>query len=121
MYRIITIFITAWFLVCCYPLNEEEEIPKAPSELVATIETSTQGRLIRLHWLDNSNNETGFKLARRIGTGMYWVIQMIPANSTSYDDYPPITEFGTTYSYKIRAVTNYYSSEYSNDVVITFM
>lgn len=109
-------------LSCCQLFSDEEEKPEPPTNLVATIETNPQGqRFIRLHWQDNSSHERGFKLARKVGTGMYWIIQSLPANTTTYDDYPPDTNFGSTYGYKLNAFTNYYFSDYSNEVVITFM
>jgi hypothetical protein len=121
-----TVFVLmmAFFLLGCYlPLNnEDEEIPVAPTALTASIEVSTEGlRFVRLHWTDNSSNETGFKIARKPGKGIYFVVQQVSRNATSYDDYPPNTEFGTTYTYKVRAITNFYNSESSNEVTITFM
>ncbi|MCU0398304.1 MAG: hypothetical protein MUC73_09395 [Cyclobacteriaceae bacterium] len=105
---------------CYWQIEDEERPPVAPSELTAITKTEGGVRFVQLQWKDNSNNETGFKIARRIGTGMYVIIQSVGANTTIYNDYPPITEYGTTYGYKVRSFTNYYYSEYSNDVVITF-
>ena len=114
---LIIIFLTA----CYWPIEDPERPPAAPAELKATIKTEGSVRFVQLEWKDNSNNETGFQIARKIGTGMYVVIQSVGANTTLYNDYPPTTEYGTTYGYRVRSMTNYYYSEYSNDVVITFM
>jgi trimeric autotransporter adhesin len=118
--EIIVYFIITFLTGCYWPIEPPEKRPAAPSELTATIKTEGGVRFIQLQWKDNSNNETGFKIARNIGTGMHFVIQSVGANTTLYNDYPPITEYGTTYGYKVRSITNYYSSEYSNDAVITF-
>lgn len=119
--KVVAYFIITIFAGCYWPIEDEERPPAAPSELTATIKTKDGVRFVQLQWKDNSTNETGFKIARKIGTGMYSVIQSVGANTTLYNDYPPITEYGTTYGYKVRSMTNFYYSEYCNDVIITFM
>jgi len=123
MSKAIIILIAFVWIQCYFPPGTNDEVPPlAPSILSATIETNTQGiQFVRLTWKDNSDNETGFKIARRPGTGVYSDIKMVPTNTTSFDDYPPITTYGTTYSYKVRSVTNFYSSEYTDEVILTFM
>jgi hypothetical protein len=101
----------------CYIAPESEVPPKAPSNLSVTIEAG----FVSLRWEDNSNNETGFQVARRPGTGTYSVIQLTHGNTTTWDDYPPDMQFGTTYTYKVRSTTSFYASKYSNEVTITFM
>jgi hypothetical protein len=123
MKRLVTVLLIYTLLTGCYWAFEDDDVERSasPENLIASIETDTEGkRFIRLHWIDNSTNESGFNIARGIGTGMYWVIQSVAANTTTYDDYPPNTNYGTTYRYKVRSFTNYYYSEYSNEVVITF-
>jgi len=123
MNKAIIILIAFVWIQCYLPPGTDDEVPPlAPSTLSATIESTSQGdRFVRLTWKDNSDNETGFKIARRPGTGVYSDIKMVPANTTSFDDYPPETKYGTTYSYKIRSVTSFYSSEYTAEFTITFM
>jgi hypothetical protein len=53
---------TAWVLVP----GTGGAPPAAPTNLVATAVSSSQ---INLTWTDNSNNETGFKIERCIGSG----------------------------------------------------
>lgn len=119
----LVILISFIWVQCYFPPRVDDEVPPlAPSDLTATIETSTQGiRFVRLTWKDNSDNETGFKIARRPGTGIYSDVKMVPVNTTTFDDYPPETKYGTTYSYKLRSTTNFYTSGYSTEVTITFM
>jgi hypothetical protein len=90
--------------------------PSAPSNLSATPISSTQ---INLSWRDNANNETGFKIERRIGGGSYSQIATLGANVTSYQD-TGLTP-NTTYYYRIRAYNSYGDSAYSNEAsAITF-
>ena len=58
--------------------------PAAPSNLTIT---SLLSNKIILSWTDNSNNETGFKIQRKIGaTGSYVDIVTTAANITGYND-----------------------------------
>ncbi|MDD2816703.1 MAG: choice-of-anchor Q domain-containing protein [Thiotrichaceae bacterium] len=69
-------------------------IPTAPSTLVATAISTTQ---INLTWVDNSSNETGFKLENPVGT----LLNTTAANATTYS-HTGLT-CGTTYSYSLKA------------------
>lgn len=111
------------FAQCIFPWDNEEEVkPKAPTELTVTIETTAFGvRFVRLCWKDNSNNEQGFHIARKPGTGIYSIMQMTPANTTTWDDFQTNTQFGATYTYKVRAVTSFNASSYTKEVTVTFM
>ena len=70
-----------------------------PSDLTATPISSIW---IDLSWTDNSDNETGFKIERKIGAGSsYSQIAVVGADITSYSDTGLTPE--TTYYYKVRA------------------
>ncbi|HEX7860555.1 MAG TPA: fibronectin type III domain-containing protein [Verrucomicrobiae bacterium] len=72
--------------------------PAAPSQLVASGVSQNE---IALRWTDNSANETGFRVLRKIGaTGTYTSVQLA-ANTPSYTDFnvSPATE----YFYKVQA------------------
>src|SRR5712672_2160593 len=57
-------------------------IPVAPSGLAITTLLSSK---IIIAWTDNSNNETGFKIQRKLGaTGTYTTITTTGANATTY-------------------------------------
>ena len=55
-----------------------------------------------LAWTDNSNNEDGFRLERRVGTGAYATLVTLPAGTQSYVDDGPLAE-DTLYCYRIFA------------------
>ncbi len=89
--------------------------PNAPTGLSATAISSSQ---INLSWTDNSNNETGFKIERKIGAnGTYTQIATIGANINTYSD-TGLT-WGTTYYYRTRAYNSFGDSTYSNEVSAT--
>lgn len=90
-------------------------LPAAPSGLVATGVSSSQ---INISWTDNSSNETGFKIERKIGaSGTYSQIATVGANVTSYSNTG--LSAGTTYYYRVRAYNSYGDSAYSNEASAT--
>jgi hypothetical protein len=85
--------------------------PNAPSALSATTISSTQ---INLSWTDNSSNETGFKVERKMGAGgTYAQIAAPGVNATSYQDMS--VSCGTQYYYRVRATNSGIDSGYSNE------
>ena len=84
--------------------------PAAPSSLAVTSSSSTQ---ISLSWTDNANNETGFKIERKIGPrGNFVQIATVGANVTTYTD-SSVTP-GQQHTYRIRATNAAGDSAYSN-------
>jgi len=83
----------------------------APSDLKAEAVSSTQ---IDLHWQDNSNNEYGFKIERRLAESrMYWKeIATVDKDVTEYGD-KGLTP-ATAYEYRVRAYNEAGNSKYSN-------
>jgi subtilisin family serine protease len=61
-------------------------IPAAPSSLAATVIASG----VNLTWIDNSTNESGFRIYRRQQAGKKWsswsLLQTVAAQTTSYTD-----------------------------------
>jgi hypothetical protein len=90
------------------------QVPAAPSNLVATTISSTQ---INLTWIDNSTNETGFVLEKKIGTGSYSTVASPFQNATSYPN--TVLTPGTTYTYRIKATNASGDSTYSNEATAT--
>ncbi len=89
--------------------------PAAPSGLAAAAISSVQ---VNLTWADNSNNETGFRLERKIGAAGAWAaIANLGTNVTSFSNRGLLA--GTTYSYRIRALNAAGFSAYSNEVSVT--
>jgi hypothetical protein len=83
----------------------------APSGLTATAISPTQ---INLSWTDNSNNELGFKIERRVGyVGPWAEVATVGADVTSWSD-DTLTP-GTTAYYRVRAYTQADLSSYSNE------
>ena len=86
-----------------------EEAPNAPTNLSASAVSCSQ---INLSWTDNSNNETGFKIERKTGSGSWSQIATVGANTTSYQNTGLAQN--TTYYYRVRAYNSAGNSSYSN-------
>ena len=75
-------------------------VPVAPSNLVAT---SLGANQIRIVWSDNSTDETGFKVERKVGAaGTYAAVTTTAANLATFTD-SSLTQ-GTQYYYRLSAV-----------------
>ncbi len=92
--------------------------PKEPSNLIASEVSSTQ---IDLNWTDHSNNESQFRIDRRVvGSGYGFSPRANPpADSTSFSDKTVVP--GVQYEYRVRALRNVvnnvaYESQNSNIV-----
>jgi hypothetical protein len=73
---------------------------------------------LNLIWQDNSTNENGFQIERKIGpNGTYVRIASVAANTTSYLDTNLAN--GTTYCYRVRAFNAFQTSGYTNDACTT--
>ncbi|MPZ76361.1 MAG: hypothetical protein GEU77_07535 [Deltaproteobacteria bacterium] len=69
---------------------------------------------LRLTWNDNSTDETGFNIERRVSSsGTYQQVANVQANVTSYAD--PNVSYNTTYCYRVRAYNSSSFSGYSNE------
>ena len=55
-------------LIGCNKEDLPAPIPEPPTNLIATVKSTSQ---IDLTWEDNSNNETGFKIERKSGSESY--------------------------------------------------
>ncbi len=84
--------------------------PAAPGGLTAATVSNTQ---INLTWEDNSGNETGFKIERKLGSAVtYTEIATVSANVTSYSSTGLAID--TAYNYRVRAYNAGGNSGYSN-------
>ncbi|MFH1198699.1 MAG: S8 family serine peptidase [Candidatus Omnitrophota bacterium] len=73
--------------------------PAVPSVFTSIVQSSTE---IALSWIDNSSNETGFKIERKTGNaGVYALIYTAPANTISFKD-TGLTP-STKYCYRMKA------------------
>lgn len=79
---------------------------------------------VKLVWKDNSNNETGFIIERKLSGGTYTQIAQTAVNTTTYVDKG--LNKSTAYYYRVRAINNSSTSAYTQEVfavtkdVITF-
>ena len=90
--------------------------PDPPSKLAATAVSQTQ---IDLTWQDNSNNEDGFYIERKLGAGgNYNVIDTVGANVTTYSDSG--LSGNTTYYYRVYAYNGIGGSYSNEDRATTF-
>jgi len=96
------------------PTSTPSTPPTAPSNLAATAAAPTR---VNLSWTDTANNETGFKIERKVGAGAYSEIAQTPADATSYVDMT--TQANTTYTYRVRATNAAGDSAYSNEATVT--
>jgi hypothetical protein len=86
-------------------------LPAAPSALTATAVSSTR---INLAWVDNSSNESGFKIERCKNPNCtnFAQIAQVGANVTTFADIT-VTK-NTAYNYRVRAFNAGGNSSYSN-------
>jgi len=85
--------------------------PEPPSRLIARPISSTR---INLYWRDNSDNEYGFKVERRLAEyRTYWQeIAVVDNDITEYNDEG--LKPATAYEYRVRAYNEAGNSKYSN-------
>ena len=89
-------------------------IPAAPSGLIIT--SITSGTVV-LAWTDNSSDESGFKIQRKLGTnGTYAQVATVGANVTTYTDSDSALLDGTQYCYEVSATDPAGDSPLSNEV-----
>ena len=84
----------------------------------STWESTATAAQVQLNWVDNSNDEVGFNIERKIGpTGTYAQIASVGANVTSYVDSNVLN--ATTYCYRLNAFNAYGTSPYSPEACAT--
>ena len=90
------------------------QIPDPPTDLTGTVISL---EAVKITWQDNSNNEAGFKVERRQGSGSWQEAAIRP------QDWPQWTDTGLTagteYSYRVYAYNSKGNSDYSNEFSIT--
>ena len=85
-------------------------VPSKPTNLTATPKSSSQ---IDLSWLDNSNNETGFKIERKTEQQEFSEIGGADSNATAYTDRN--LDDGLNYIYRVASLNTIGKSPYSNE------
>ncbi len=89
-------------------------VPAAPSALAAAASGQNS---IDLGWTDNADNETGFEVQRRVGSGAWATIATPGVDQTGYDDTGLTPE--TTYEYRAAAANSAGLSAWSNTISAT--
>ena len=88
--------------------------PIPPSNLVAL----ANGTAAVLTWADNSSNEDGFAVERKMGVGGTWSqIATVQPNTTTYTNSGLTTN--QVYYYRLRAFNGWGNSDYSNEYYAT--
>ncbi len=109
-----------------YAIKYDPGLLDPPTSLTASTFSTTQ---IDLSWTDNSSNETGFKIERKIGDfGTFAQIDTVTADTTAYNDDNGGSGLApeTQYYYRVRAYNvsdgdSYYSNEaYAVTSIVTF-
>jgi len=91
------------------------QVPGAPNNLKAISASSTE---IDLNWVDNSTDEDGFRIERKIGPqGAYSPIATVDPDSATYSD-TGLSE-GTPYYYRVLAFNSKGDSAYSSPASAT--
>jgi hypothetical protein len=91
------------------PTDGPVTVPSAPSALAAAAASSSQ---INISWTDNSNNESGFRIERSVGSSTtYTEIATVGANATSYSN-TGLTA-STQYNYRVRSYNTAGNSGYT--------
>ncbi|MHC4224134.1 MAG: IPT/TIG domain-containing protein, partial [Planctomycetota bacterium] len=120
-------------------VNQPPSPPEAPSRLTAKAETRGRGKnrtyagVVRLSWSDNSNTEDEFVVERcdevtipgkgktkQITCSGTWggvFAASVGANITAFDDTTALVQ--STYLYRVKAVSGFGSSDYSNEASVT--
>ena len=88
--------------------------PVAPTGLAATPKSSNK---IDLAWVDNSDNETGFKIERKTGSGSFTEVTTVAKNVSTYSD-TGLSQY-TAYVYRVRAYNVIGDSAYTAEVTAT--
>jgi hypothetical protein len=92
----------------------------APTNLTAELSTTKVNRAL-LNWQDNSTNELGFYLERKLGDASsadpFSVIATIPADITAFED--STLSDTTTYTFRLKAFNSFTESNYTNLAAIS--
>jgi hypothetical protein len=87
-------------------------VPEVPLNLA--IVAQTLGK-VSLNWEDTSENETGFRIQRKIGTGVFEDLATVPEDVNFFGDFT-VVEF-KNYTYRIVAYNSNGDSAYSNEIL----
>ncbi len=89
-------------------------VPTAPSGASGVVNSATS---VTINWTDASNNETGFRVERRIGNGAWSTVASATAGASSAIDSTAVQS--TSYTYRVIAFNAAGDSASSNEANVT--
>ncbi|UXP33884.1 DNRLRE domain-containing protein [Reichenbachiella agarivorans] len=89
-------------------------VPADPTALSAHVASDTE---IQLSWNDNTNNELGYKIERKEGSGSFVELADLDPNTTQYSDLSLTSS--TAYTYRVIAYNMIGNSNYSHEIAAT--
>ena len=93
-----------------FTVSPSSQAPVAPSGLQAV----GSGNRVVLSWTDNSTNETGFRIERKVGTAGSWtVLVQLGSNASTYEN--TSLTYGTVYCYRVQAFNGSSNSGFSSE------
>jgi len=92
----------------------DDTVVTQPTNLAATV---LGAALVQLAWQDNSGNETGFRIERKVGAGAFATLATVGAGLTTYND--TTATMDTAHVYRVVAVAGAGASDASNEATIT--
>lgn len=72
---------------------------------------------INLTWNDNSNNESGFDIERKVGSGTFEPLATVLEDENIYTDADLTGD--TEFTYQVRSINSHGSSEWSNELAVS--
>ncbi len=106
MKKLIKITAVVLITLLNYSCSSSDDSPEVVSDVLPLAPVNLSGSIIngqvKLMWTDNSNNETGFKIERKLSSGTFNNLGNVATNIVSYDD--ASISAGQTYVY--RAILN---------------
>ena len=116
MKKLFTSFMSFIFLFGCSTNNGVTSVvPAAPTNLTGVVVSITQ---VNLTWIDNSTNESGYKIQRKTDTGTFSDVASTGVDIATFSD-QGLTP-NTSYTYRVFAYNSAGNSlQHSNEVTIT--
>lgn len=111
--RSILFFVFAAMISCNKTTNiNTDQLPAAPAGLTVTKGVYNE---VYLSWTDNATNETGFRIERRLDTGVYTLVGSTTAGNTTFTDNTVWNN--NYYTYRVYALNNNGKSAASSNEV----
>jgi len=91
------------FLLLSTPFPVLAVPPAAPTGVVAYAPNKNR---VHVSWIDNSSDETGFRVEQKVGTGGWSIVATVPANFEVYrgSDAEPVLPNEDSYQFRITAL-----------------